>query len=40
VFTRAFTITVPMFRHTEPNARLLEYECQSYREDEAAGNPR
>jgi hypothetical protein len=40
VFTRAFTITVPMFRHTETNARLLEYECQSYREDEASGNPR
>jgi hypothetical protein len=29
-----------MIRHTEPNARLLEYECQSYREDEANGNPR
>jgi hypothetical protein len=40
VFSRAFTISVPMFRHTEPNARLLEYECQSYREDEAKGNPR
>jgi len=40
VFSRPFTITVPMYRHTEPNARLLEYECQSYREDEAAGNPR
>ena len=40
VFTRAFTITVPMFLHKEPNARLLEYECQSYREDEANGSPR
>ena len=40
VFTRAFTITVPMYLHKEPNARLLEYECQSYREDEANGNPR
>jgi hypothetical protein len=40
VFSRAFTVTVPMFLHKEPNARLLEYECQSYREDEAAGNPR
>jgi hypothetical protein len=40
VFSRPFTITVHMIRHTEPNARLLEYECQSYREDEANGNPR
>ena len=40
VFSRSFTITIPMYRHTEPNTRLLEYECQSYREDEAAGTPR
>jgi hypothetical protein len=35
VFTRSWKITIPMDLHTEPNARLLEYECQSYREDEA-----
>jgi hypothetical protein len=40
VFTRNWTITVHMDRHTEPNARLLEYECQSYREDEANGGGR
>jgi hypothetical protein len=35
VFTRNWKVAVPMYLHTEPNARLLEYECQSYREDEA-----
>jgi hypothetical protein len=32
-FTRPWTIRMPMYRLTEPNARLLEYECHSYLED-------
>jgi hypothetical protein len=35
VFTRPWTIRMPMYRNTEPNARLLEYECHSYMEDAA-----
>ena len=35
VFTRAWKISLPLYRHTEPNFRILEYECQAYA-DEAA----
>ena len=35
VFTRPWKISLPLYRHTEPNFRILEYECQAY-EDEAA----
>ena len=30
-FTRPWKISVPLYRHTEPNFRLLEYECQAGR---------
>jgi hypothetical protein len=33
VFTRPWKIRLPLHRHTEPNFRLLEYECQAYAED-------
>jgi hypothetical protein len=39
VFLRAWKISVPLYRHTEPNFRLLEYECQAYA-DEAAKSSR
>ena len=29
VFTRPWKISAPLYRHTEPNFRLLEYECQA-----------
>ena len=32
-FTRPWTIRMPLYRNTEPNARILEYECHSYLED-------
>jgi hypothetical protein len=34
VFTRPWKIRVPLARHTEPNFRILEYECQA----DAAGS--
>jgi hypothetical protein len=34
-FTRPWRIHMPLYRNTEPNARLLEYECHSYMEDAA-----
>jgi hypothetical protein len=33
VFSRPWTISIPLVRHTEPNFRLLEYECHAYAED-------
>ena len=36
VFTQPWKIRIPLYRHTEPNFRILEYECQAYR-DEASG---
>jgi hypothetical protein len=35
VFTRPWTIRVPLYRHTEKNAQLYEYECHVYRENGA-----
>jgi hypothetical protein len=32
VFTRPWKIAMPLYRHTEPNAQLYEYECHVYRE--------
>jgi hypothetical protein len=32
-FTRPWRIRMPLYRNTEPNARILEYECHSYLED-------
>ena len=33
VLTKPFTIRIPLFRHSEKNAQLYEYECHVYRED-------
>ena len=38
VFTRAWKISLPLYRHTEPNFRLLEYECQAYADEAAKGS--
>jgi hypothetical protein len=34
VFTRPWKIQMPVYRRLEKNARLLEYECYQFREDE------
>lgn len=36
VFSRPWTMRVPLYRRQEPNLRLLEYECHTYMEEEAA----
>jgi hypothetical protein len=33
VLTKPFTISLPLHRHTGPNAQLYEYECHVYREE-------
>ena len=33
VFTRPWTIRMLLYRHREPNFKLLEYECNAYLED-------
>lgn len=35
VFSRPWTIRVPLFRHTEKDAQLYEYECHVYKESGA-----
>jgi hypothetical protein len=35
VYTRPWTIRMLLYRHKEPNATLLEYECNAYLEDAA-----
>ena len=35
VYTRPWTIRIPLYRHTEKNAQLYEYECHVYRENGA-----
>jgi len=37
VFTRPWKIRLPLYRHTEPNFRILEYECQAYTDDASKG---
>ncbi|MBI2149833.1 MAG: hypothetical protein HYU27_04415 [Acidobacteria bacterium] len=32
-YTRPWTLRVLLYRHKEPNFRILEYECQAYGED-------
>jgi hypothetical protein len=32
VFTRAWTISMPLYRHVEPDAELLEYNCVEFSE--------
>jgi hypothetical protein len=34
VYTKAWKISLPLYRHTEKNAQLYEYECHVYREKE------
>jgi hypothetical protein len=34
VFSRPWTIRMPLYRRVEPNVQLLEYECQAYLEAE------
>jgi hypothetical protein len=36
VYTRPWKISMPLYRHTEKNAQLFEYECHVYRENGAA----
>jgi len=37
VFTAPWKISLPLYRHTEPNFRVLEYECQAYADEAAKG---
>jgi len=32
-FTKPWTISMPLYRHTEPNAELLEYKCVEFSEN-------
>ncbi len=38
VFTRPWTIRVPLYKDVEPNAQLFEYECHAYRQDTFSGS--
>ncbi len=38
VYTRPWTIRMLLYRHKEPNFKLLEYECNAYLEDAAKEN--
>jgi hypothetical protein len=33
IFTKPWTISMPLYRHTEPNAELLEYKCVEFSEN-------
>jgi hypothetical protein len=37
VFTQPWKISIPLYRHTEPNFRILEYECQAYADEQTEG---
>ena len=37
VFTQPWKISIPLYRHTEPIFRVLEYECQAYADEAAKG---
>jgi hypothetical protein len=37
VFTQPWKISIPLYRHIEPNFRILEYECQAYADEAAKG---
>jgi hypothetical protein len=41
-FSRPWTIRMPLYRHTEKNFQLLEYECYAYQEEaaDAARHPK
>jgi len=38
VFTRPWKISLTLYRHTEPNFRILEYECQAYADEASKGS--
>jgi hypothetical protein len=38
VFTRSWKMSMPLYRHVEKNARLLEYECVFYLQEERYKN--
>ena len=38
VFTRAWKISFPLYRHREKNARLLDFKCVEFVEDLVYGN--
>ena len=40
VFTRAWTITMPLYRRLEPNAQLIEYRCIEFVEEFLYGHLR
>jgi hypothetical protein len=40
VFSRSWKISMPLYRHVEPNAHLLEYQCIPYAEDVVYGHLR
>jgi hypothetical protein len=40
VFSRPWKISIPLYRHVEPNAHLLEYQCIPYAEDVVYGHLR
>lgn len=37
VYTRPWKISMPLYRHTEKNFQLFEYECHDYQEEAHAG---
>jgi hypothetical protein len=37
VFTRPWKISMPLYRHTEKDAQLYEYECHIYLEEGQRG---
>jgi hypothetical protein len=40
VFTRAWKIAMPLYRHLEPNAQVMEYRCQEFVEEFMYGHLR
>ena len=40
VFTRPWTIRMPLYRRKEPGVQLLEYECYAYAEEDLAAGAR
>jgi len=38
VFTRPWKISMPLYRRLEKNARILEYECVQYIQEQKYGN--
>jgi hypothetical protein len=40
VFSRPWTISLPLYRHVEPNAQLLEFKCEEFAEEVLYGHVR